>query len=344
MVPLPLSIPSPPDEWRIFELGTWLRSFLPFWPEALSVPIHAYAICILLGIVAAILISNRRLTRRGGEPWVTVDIAIWAVLLGIVGSRFFHVITHPGDYFGPGRNTWNVFETGSVWAVWEGGVAIYGALIGGAIGVYIACRIAGLRFTSALDAIAPGMLIAQAFGRLGNWFNHELFGLPTDAPWGLEIEKSNSAWPAGLPEGTLFQPTFLYEIVWLVAGFAVISFITRKDTFQWGKVLAMYLIWQGAGRSFFESIRVDPSEYYFGIRANVWAALGAVLIGVIIFIVQSRRHTGHEPSVYRHGREWTPDSGVDSPDTYSDSDDPDDAADDESGTEKPATSGATVSS
>ena len=150
---------------------------------------RSYALVILVGIVAAVLIANARLTRRGAEPWVIVDVGIWAVLLGIIGARLYHVFTHPDDYFGPGKNVWNPFEPGSIWAIWEGGVAIFGALIGGAIGVWIGCRITGLRFWSVADALAPGLLVAQAFGRLGNWFNQELFGLPTDLPWGLEIDR-----------------------------------------------------------------------------------------------------------------------------------------------------------
>ncbi|TPW71120.1 prolipoprotein diacylglyceryl transferase [Schumannella sp. 10F1B-5-1] len=343
---MPASIPSPPSDWQILQVGTWIHSWLPAWPANWTLSIHVYALCILAGIIAAILIANHRLTQRGAERWVILDIAIWTVALGIVVARLYHVVTHPGDYFGPGKNVWNPFEPGSIWAVWEGGNAYYGALLGGALGAWIGCRFTGLRFTSVVDAIAPGMLAAQALGRLGNWFNHELFGLPTTLPWGLQIERSNAAWPEGLPEGTLFHPTFLYEIIWNIIGIAVIFAIQKKFDLQWGKVLAIYLIWQGIGRSFFESIRVDPSEYYFGIRANVWAAIAAIVLGIIIFLVQNRRHTGAEPSVYLPGREWTPKDDVDSSDTYSDSDDDDDddetVADAES--DSAATSGAKVAS
>jgi len=336
---LPASLPLPPLEWRQFEVGTWLRSLIPALPSWVdNFVVHTYAICILAGIVAAVLIGNHRLKSRGGEPWLILDIAIGAVIGGIIGARFFHVITHPGDYFGAGKNTWNPFQPGAVWNVWEGGVAYYGALLGGAIGVYIACRLVGLRTWSALDAIAPGMLIAQAFGRLGNYFNHELFGLPTNLPWGLPITSSNSAFPQGLPDGTLFTPTFLYEIIWNVIGFAVLIAVDNRLKLQWGKMLGLYLIWQGIGRSYFESIRVDPTEYYFGIRANVWAAIGAILLGLIILWVQSRRHPGQEPSIYRPGSEWVPDAGVDSEDTYTDTDDPDDEVG--NGAATTATSGA----
>lgn len=277
-----LSIPSP--EWSYFDLG-------PF-------RIHAYALCILAGIIVATIMTSRRLTRRGAEPGVVLDVILWAVPLGIVGARFYHVFTHPGDYFYAGADLWRTLY------IWEGGNAIFGSLLGGAIGAYIGCRMTGLRFWSFADAVAPGMLVAQAMGRLGNWFNHELFGLPTTLPWGLEIEPTNPAFPVGLPAGTLFHPTFLYEIVWNLAGVIIILMLERKLNLRWGKAFGVYLIWYGLGRSFFESIRVDPSEIYFGIRTNVWASFAAVVVGIVIILVQRRRHTGIELSPYRPGREW----------------------------------------
>jgi prolipoprotein diacylglyceryl transferase len=301
VVSFPLSIPSP--EWSFFDLG-------PF-------RIHAYAICILIGIFLATAVTSRRLTKRGGEPGVVLDIILWAVPLGIVGARIFHVLTHPDDYFGAGKNLWEVF------AVWNGGIAIFGALLGGAVGAYIGCRRAGIRFWSFADALAPAMLLAQAMGRLGNWFNHELFGLPTTLPWGLEIESSNAAFPVGLPAGTLFHPTFLYEIVWNIVGIVVLLMLERKFRLRWGSAFGVYLIWYGVGRSVFESIRVDPSEIFLGLRTNVWAALLAVAVGLIIILVQSRRHTGMELGPYLPGREWKPvDPEVESPETDSERIDP----------------------
>jgi prolipoprotein diacylglyceryl transferase len=306
VVSFPLSIPSP--EWSYFDLG-------PF-------RIHAYAICILIGIFLATAVTSRRLTKRGGEPGVVLDIILWAVPLGIVGARIFHVLTHPDDYFGAGKNLWEVF------AVWNGGIAIFGALIGGAIGAYIGCHRAGIRFWSFADAVAPALLLAQAMGRLGNWFNHELYGLPTTLPWGLEIESTNAAFPVGLPAGTLFHPTFLYEIVWNLVGVAVILILERKFRLRWGTSLGVYLIWYGVGRSIFETIRVDPSEIFLGLRTNVWAALFAIVLGLVIIIVQSRRHTGVELSPYLPGREWKPvDPEVESSETDSKLEDHGDEAD-----------------
>lgn len=282
------SIPSPP-----------VSSF-QIWP---GITIHLYALCILAGIVVATLLTNRRLTRRGAEPWVVIDIAIFAVPLAIIGARIFHVLTHPNFYFGPGSNPWNPFQFGSVWGIWDGGIAIFGALIGGAFGAFLGCRWTGIRFWTFADALAPGLLLAQAIGRFGNWFNRELFGLPTDLPWGLEIESTNGAFPPGLPEGTLFHPTFLYEVVWNVLGVLLILWLSRKAAaLQWGKMFALYLIWYSSGRVVWESIRIDPSEIILGIRTNVWAAIIGVVIGVVILVVQSRRHPGLEPSPYVPGR------------------------------------------
>ena len=152
------SIPSPPTNWAQFHVG--------------PLTVHTYALCILAGIAAAIAITDRRLRSRGGAPGFAVDAALWAVPLGIVVARIYHVLTHPGDYFAAGDDLWNVF------AIWDGGNAIYGAELGGALGILVACGRAGIRFLSFADALAPGLLVAQAIGRLGNWFNHEPSGSP----------------------------------------------------------------------------------------------------------------------------------------------------------------------
>lgn len=309
----PLSIPSPDYEWQIFEFGQWLRDLGLTW-FTWNINIHAYALCILAGIVAAMILTGYRLKARGADAGLVIDVTMWAVPFGIIGGRIFHVLTHPGDYFGAGKDLMKILY------VWEGGLAIFGALILGAVGVWIGCRFAGLRFWTFADALAPGLLLAQAFGRLGNWFNHELYGLPTDLPWGLEIESTNPAFPAGLPEGTLFHPTFLYEILWNLLGVFVLLAIERRWRLQWGRLLGCYLIWYGIGRSFFESIRIDPSEIFFGIRTNVWVALFAIAVGLIIVIVQGRRHPGLEPSPYVDGAQVQADSVVHSDNVYTDAD------------------------
>ncbi|MFP7760480.1 prolipoprotein diacylglyceryl transferase [Marisediminicola sp. LYQ85] len=328
----PASIPSPGLEWRVLvDLGDVLRDLGLSW-VTFDLPIRSYAICILIGIFAAALLTNARLNRRGAEPGVTLDVAFFALIFGVIGARIYHVLTHPDDYFFAGADPWAVI------AIWDGGIAIFGALLGGALGVFIGCRLVGLRFWTYADALAPGLLLAQAFGRLGNWFNQELYGVPTDLPWGLEIDQPNGAFPAGLPDDTLFHPTFLYEIVWNLAGVAVLLLAERKfarikttvdsitstrieplaPRLQWGRLLGLYLVWYGLGRAVFESIRIDPSEIILGVRVNVWAAFAAIVVGLLIIIIQGRRHPGAEPSAYLPGREWKPEAGLDSEDTYSD--------------------------
>jgi len=278
---LPLSIPSP--EFQGFNIG--------------PLQIHMYALCILAGILVAAIWTGRRLTARGGERGAVIDFTVWSVVLGIIGARLYHVVTHWGDYFGSGQNVLKIF------AFWEGGIAIFGSLIGGAVGVLIASRLTGIRFWSFADALVPGLLLAQAFGRLGNWFNHELFGGPTRLPWGLEIEGTNPAFPVGLLAGTLFHPTFLYEIIWNLLGVFVLLAIERKWVPRWGSFFAMYLIWYGVGRFVVEGMRVDPSFIFLGLRTNQLAALLAVLLGIVIIIVRRIRHVGREESVYAPGRQ-----------------------------------------
>ncbi|WP_030143525.1 MULTISPECIES: prolipoprotein diacylglyceryl transferase [Mycetocola] len=275
-----LSIPSP--EINSFNIG--------------PITIYFYALCIMAGIVAAAFLVNHRLNKLGAGNGVVLDMILLTVPIGIIGARIFHVLTHPNDYFYPGANLWEVVDIRS------GGIAIFGALLGGAVGAWLGCKWTGLRFWVFADALAPGLLLAQAFGRFGNYFNQELFGTPTDLPWGLQIDSTNAAWPLGLPAGTLFHPTFLYEVIWNLLGVLFLLWLSRKINVGWGKVFGAYLIWYGAGRTVWESIRIDPSEIFLGIRVNVWAALLAILVGIVLIIVQNKRHTGLIPSAYRPGR------------------------------------------
>ena len=270
-----ISIPSPDVSY--IELGP-LR-------------IHFYAMFILAGIILALILTESRLRSRGAESGIALDISLWAIPLGILGGRFFHVVTHPNDYFFAGADLLAVFR------IWEGGLAIYGALIFGALGAAIGARAAGIKFTSYLDAVAPGVLLAQAVGRWGNYFNNELFGTPTDLPWGLEISSNNPAYPAGLPEGVLFHPTFLYESIWSLAGVALLLAADRKFNLRWGKMMGLYLVYYSIGRVWIEAIRIDPSEILLGLRVNIWSAIAGIALGLAIILIQSKRHPGLEDSV-----------------------------------------------
>lgn len=264
------------------------------------VTIRLYALFIILGIILAIVVSSLRLKSRGVSGGVAIDVAIWAVPFGIIGGRFFHVLTHLNDYFGAGKDPITALY------LWEGGLAIYGALIFGALGAYLGARSAGIKFMAYADAVAPGLLLAQAVGRWGNYFNQELFGTPTTAPWGLQIEATNPAWPVGLPAGTLMQPTFLYESLWNLIGVGVILLVERKFRLQWGKTFAAYLIYYSLGRSFIEPMRLDPANIFLGIRANEWSAILGIVAGIVLFIYLTKRHTGTELSAYLPGREPAP--------------------------------------
>jgi prolipoprotein diacylglyceryl transferase len=258
--------------------------------------VHFYALFILAGIIIAILIANRRLVKRGATSGAALDISLWAVPFGIIGGRIFHVITHPNDYFYEGADLTAVLR------IWEGGLAIYGALALGAVGAWLGARSTGVRFTSFLDAVAPGVLIAQALGRWGNYFNNELFGTPTDLP-------------SGLPAGVLFHPTFIYESIWSLAGAAALLLLDRKFELRWGKLFALYLVFYSTGRLWIEAIRIDPSEYFLGLRTNIWSALLGIALGLVIFFLQRRRHPGLETTVLVSKNEKSLDETADAVDS-----------------------------
>lgn len=268
-------IPSP--EISYFDLG-------PF-------RIHFYALFILVGIIVAIVMGGARLKKRGGSYGAVVDIALWAVPFGIIGGRIFHVLTHLNDYFYEGSDFTAIFR------IWEGGLAIYGALILGSVGAWLGARAAGIRFWSFADAIAPGVLLAQAIGRWGNYFNQELFGAPTDLPWGIEISEPNPALPVGLSAETTYHPTFIYESLWSLVGVALLLILDRKFELRWGKLFGLYLAYYSLGRVWVENLRIDPSEIVLGLRINVWSAILGIVIGLGIFFWQRRRHTGIESTV-----------------------------------------------
>lgn len=271
------SIPSP--EISYIDLGPLRLNF--------------YALFILAGIILAVILSDYRLHKRGAEKGVVLDIALWAVPFGILGGRLFHVFTHPRDYFYEGADLLAIFY------VWEGGLAIYGALLLGAVGVFIGVRQAGLKFWSVADAVAPGILLAQAIGRWGNYFNQELFGLPTDLPWALEIPASNPAYPEGFPAGVTFHPTFAYEMLWSLTGVVVLLALDRRLNLRFGRLFGLYLVIYSLGRAWIEAIRIDPSEIILGLRINIWSAIVGIVIGLTIIIVQHYRHRGVEASIFR---------------------------------------------
>jgi prolipoprotein diacylglyceryl transferase len=285
---------------NLFQIFTSIPSPDVSYIELGPLRIHFYALFILTGIILALLLTESRLKARGVEAGVALDVSFWAIPFGILGGRFFHVITHPNDYFYQGADLLAPFR------IWEGGLAIYGALLFGAVGAYIGSRKAGIKLTSYLDAVAPGILLAQAIGRWGNYFNNELFGLPTDLPWGLEISSSNRAYPAGLPEGVLFHPTFLYESIWSLVGVAILLAADKRFNLRWGRMIGLYFIYYSVGRIWVEAIRIDPSEIILGLRINIWSAIVGIVVGLAVMVISYRKHTGLELSAYLKGREPKP--------------------------------------
>ncbi len=252
--------------------------------------IHAYALCILTGIFVAVWVAQKRLEARGGEPGQVLDIATFAVPAGIIGGRIYHVITTPGPYFGPNGNPIDAFK------IWEGGLGIWGAIAFGALGAWWGCRRTGVRFLDFADSAAPGVALAQAIGRWGNWFNNELYGGPTDLPWGLTIHQWDQSAGRAVVDadgnavvlGT-FHPVFLYESIWLVILAAVLIMVDRRLSLRPGQVLGLYVAGYPLGRIVLELMRTDEATIILGQRINVWTSILVFLLGVAIVVWAARR-------------------------------------------------------
>ncbi len=275
---------------------TALPAFLPSPDQGVwnlgPIPIRAYALLIVAGIVVAVWWGNKRYLARGGQPGTITDIAIWAVPFGIVGGRLYHVITDNQLYFGP-----NGAGFGAALRIWDGGLGIWGAVALGALGAWIGARRAGVLLPPIADAIAPGIVVAQAIGRWGNYFNQELFGAPSDLPWALEISPAHR--PAGYEEFSTFHPTFLYESLWLVGVALVLVWADRRFRMGHGRVFALYVLLYCTGRLWVELLRVDTANTIFGVRINVWTA-GIVGLGALVYLVVSlRKRPGREEILTR---------------------------------------------
>lgn len=246
--------------------------------------VHAYALCIITGVAIAIWLSNRRFVARfPSARGVVSDVAIIAVPFGVIGGRLYHVVTTPEKYFGTNGHP------GDIVKIWQGGLGIWGAIFLGGVGAFLSylymARSRELpKFRYFADAVAPGIIFAQAIGRWGNWFNAELFGKPTALPWGLEIP--SWARPIGYSQYLTFHPTFLYESLWCVAvGILLIRFSERAHP---GQVFSLYVVLYCLGRSLFEYLRIDPAHYIAGIRVNLLVAAIVAALAVWSFTRFSR--------------------------------------------------------
>lgn len=262
-------------------------------------PLRAYALAILAGIAIAVWMTARRWKARGGNPDDVLEIVFWAVPFGLLGGRIYHVLSSPDRYFG--ENFSGGGDPIKALYVWEGGLGIWGAVALGAVGAWLGCRQKGVKLSSFVDAAAPGLLVAQAVGRLGNWFNQELYGRPTELPWGLHIDAeylvSNPATGVAYPEGTLFHPTFLYELLWCLAMAGALLFLDRRFKLGHGRVFWAYVLLYTLGRVWIEMLRIDDAELVLGLRLNVWTSVLLGLAALVISIVLARRFPTREESV-----------------------------------------------
>lgn len=287
----PASIPSPPADFSSFSLG--------------PLTIHTYALCILAGIILALWMTSVRWKRRGLPEEAVWDIAIWAIPFGIIGGRLYHVVSSPAAYFGANG------DLSLIPQIWRGGLGIWGAVALGAVGAWIGCRRAGIKLSTFADVGVPGLLLAQAVGRWGNWFNQELFGSPTDVPWGLEIDANNPNFPDGTAPGTLFHPTFLYESLWCLAGVVLLLALDKKFRLRGGRLFWIYAAYYTVGRLWIEILRIDDAEMItvFGVtqRLNVWTSIALLIFSVAMFVFLTiRAKKGQEGSLYLSGREPEP--------------------------------------
>jgi len=259
------------------------------------VPIRAYALCIVAGILAAVWIADKRWIARGGAPNEIADLAIWAVPFGLVGGRLYHVLTDWELYFGEDRNPVAALY------VWRGGLGVWGAIAMGALGVAIGARTKRIKLLPVMDAMAPGVLVAQALGRLGNYFNQELFGRPTDLPWALEIDVAHR--PAGYLDEPTFHPTFLYESLWCLAAAVVLIWADRRFRLGHGRVVALYVMAYTAGRAWIETLRIDVVQLddVLGLRWNVWTSIILFVLALAYFLWSRKARPGREASVYHRG-------------------------------------------
>ncbi|KQY60656.1 prolipoprotein diacylglyceryl transferase [Aeromicrobium sp. Root495] len=262
---LPAFIPSPSE-------GVWHLG--PF-------PLRAYALGIIIGALLAIWIGERRYVARGGRAGLVGDVAIWAIPFGIVGARVYHVATDPELYFAEGRSAVRALY------LWEGGLGIWGAIAGGALGAWIACRRYGVPLSGVADALAPGLLVAQAVGRIGNYFNQELFGKPTELPWGLKIDDVNR--PAGYEQFATFHPTFLYELLWNLGAALLLVLIDRRVKLTAGRAFALYAMLYTAGRFWIEQLRIDTANTIGPFRLNVWTSIIVFVLALAYFLWARRK-------------------------------------------------------
>ncbi|MGC0341516.1 prolipoprotein diacylglyceryl transferase [Streptomyces sp. SLBN-8D4] len=264
------------------------------------IPLRGYAFCIIIGVFVAVWLGNKRWIARGGRAGTVADIAVWAVPFGLLGGRLYHVITDYELYFSEGRDWVDAFK------VWEGGLGIWGAIALGAVGAWIGCRRRGIPLPAWADALAPGIALAQAIGRWGNWFNQELYGKPTDLPWALHITSSTDGRVPGY-----YHPTFLYESLWCIGVALLVIWADRRFTLGHGRAFALYVAAYCTGRGWIEYMRIDDAHHILGLRLNVWTAIIVFLLAVTYLVVSAKKRPGREETVEPGATDDETDSGGD---------------------------------
>ncbi|GGL29105.1 prolipoprotein diacylglyceryl transferase [Planomonospora parontospora] len=255
-------------------------------------PIRGYTVCIMLGVVVAVVVAERRWRNRGGAPGTMVDLVTWGLPFGIVGARLYHVITDWQLYFGPDAPhrpidailVWS--ESGPGWR----GLGVWGGIALGGVGVWIACRRRGISVSAVADTAAPAVAIGQAVGRWCNYFNQELFGGPTNLPWGLVIDAGR---PGTVPGVTTYHPTFLYESLWNLGLALALIWIGGRFALRHGRLFALYVAGYTAGRFWIEGLRVDPANEILGMRLNQWTSV-ALFLGALAYVHLTRNKRSEE--------------------------------------------------
>jgi prolipoprotein diacylglyceryl transferase len=277
------------------------------------IPLRAYALCIVLGIVICLYMSVRRWRARGGVDDDIWDVAGWAIVFGIIGGRLYHVITDPELYFKKGEHPIDALK------IWDGGLGIWGAIALGGVGAWIGCRRHGIKLAVFADAVVPGVIVAQGVGRWGNWFNNELYGGPTSLPWGLRVHCMDIvsghavSGPTAVADGGqscltsstvhgLFQPTFLYESLWDLAIAGLLIYADRRFRLGRGAVFALYVMGYTLGRGWIEALRHDHANHILGLRLNDWTAIIVFVIGLVLFLRRGAWHSGRDDTPYTPAR------------------------------------------
>lgn len=241
--------------------------------------LHMYGLTLLVAILACIWLTGRRWTKLGGDWDLVTRVAVWGVGFGVLGARLYHDATSWSEVPSP---KWQ-----GMWEVWKGGLGIWGGILFGALAGAVVIRRAGASVPKFLDVTAPGLLLAQGIGRIGNWWNQELYGKPTKLPWGLEISPDHR--PLAYFQSATFHPTFLYELIWDLIGVLVLLWIARRFTIRPPGLFALYVAWYCFGRFFEELLRIDPAHHIAGLRLNAWVSIILFVASIAYFIWRQRR-------------------------------------------------------